>query len=73
MIATVLETSAGEVDNRVTITTSAGSQNVDDVDELVLFRAGFEVGDTGGNVVPAAHVLPVKAAIKKTSSATQKK
>ncbi len=73
MIATVLETSAGEVDNRVTITTSAGSQNVDDVDELVLFRAGFEVGDTGGNVVPAAHVLPVKAAVKKTSSATQKK
>jgi uncharacterized repeat protein (TIGR01451 family) len=72
----VAQTSSGQIDNQVTVTTGAGSHTVDDVDAIVLFRAGFEVGDDGGNVVPtapAAHVQPVKAAVKKVSSAKQKK
>jgi uncharacterized repeat protein (TIGR01451 family) len=67
------QTSSATIDNQVTVTSTAGSQVVDDIDAIVLFRAGFELGDNGGNVAPAAHVQPVTAVARKIPAAKQKK
>lgn len=71
LTATVLDSStAGQVDNEVTVTTGSGSHNAGDIDTLVLFRAGFENGDDGGNIIataPAAHGQAVTTTAKKAS------
>jgi len=42
------------IDNAVTVNGSAGSHTAHDIDTLVIFRAGFENGEDGALVAPAA-------------------
>ncbi len=59
LTATVLANSASsQVDNQVSVTGPGGSHSADDVDTLVIFRAGFELGDNGGNVTPTVPAGP---------------
>ena len=59
LTATVLANgTSGQVDNQVSVSGPGGNHSADDVDTLVIFRAGFEPGDNGGNVTPAAPAGP---------------
>ena len=40
---------SSQVNNQVTVTGPSGSHSANDLDALVIFRAGFEVGDDGAN------------------------
>jgi len=72
LTATVLDNSpSSQVDNAVTVTSILSAHQVDDIDNLVIFRGGFENGDDGGNIIataPAAHVQPVTTAKKASKS-----
>jgi len=55
LTATVLaDSTSSQVDNQVSVSGPGGNHTADDVDTLVIFRAGFELGDNGGNVTPTA-------------------
>jgi uncharacterized repeat protein (TIGR01451 family) len=69
-------TPAATIDNQVTVTSGSGSHSADDVDTIVLFRAGFENGDDGASAVPgapAAKTQPATMAVKKVSGSKKAK
>jgi len=55
LTATVLaDSTSSQVDNQVSVSGPGGDHTADDVDTPVIFRAGFELGDNGGNLTPTA-------------------
>ncbi len=67
------QTPTEQINNQVTVTTSGGSQVVNDVDTIVIFRGGFENGEDGGNIIAAAPGAHVQAMTKPASKSTKSK